>query len=168
MRGGAGNHRIALSGTEVTPDSTHDPTGQFIDWIGSCHVAENTRLNGETDQESYANALPAGGVMHPAQSRCVAPLAAPGFHREDALPSTASEHPSLQTITMPILNAEHRVWSSPATSSRVAVASTVVTVEILEMERELTAHAMEYVAPPEWCMNGTSLTSLPLPYARWN
>jgi 4-oxalocrotonate tautomerase len=55
---------------------------------------------------------------------------------------------------MPILNVKLCTTVSPATSSRVAATLTDLTVEILKKKRELTAVAIEYVAPTEWFIAG--------------
>lgn len=58
---------------------------------------------------------------------------------------------------MPILNVKIRTTPSPQLSSRIAAALTDLTVEILGKKRELTAVAIEYVAPTEWFIAGAAL-----------
>ena len=58
---------------------------------------------------------------------------------------------------MPILNVKLCTTPSPATTSRVAAALTVLTVEVRKKKRELTAVAIEYVAPTEWFIAGAAV-----------
>lgn len=58
---------------------------------------------------------------------------------------------------MPILNVKLCTTPSPETTSRVAATLTDLTVEILKKKRELTAVAIEYVAPTEWFIAGATL-----------
>ena len=58
---------------------------------------------------------------------------------------------------MPILNVKLCTTPSPETTSRVAATLTDLTVEILKKKRELTAVAIEYVAPTEWFIAGAAV-----------
>lgn len=58
---------------------------------------------------------------------------------------------------MPILNVKLCTAPSSETSSRIASSLTDLTVEILKKKRELTAVAIEYVAPAEWFVAGAAL-----------
>ncbi|MEO8311380.1 MAG: tautomerase family protein [Caldimonas sp.] len=62
---------------------------------------------------------------------------------------------------MPILNVKLGGTPSPETSSRVAATLTDLTVEILKKKRELTAVAIDYVAPSEWFIAGASVAAQP-------
>ncbi len=62
---------------------------------------------------------------------------------------------------MPILNVKLSGTPSPHTSSRVAAVLTDLTVEILKKKRELTAVAIDYVAPTEWFIAGASVAAQP-------
>lgn len=63
---------------------------------------------------------------------------------------------------MPILNVKLCAPHSADTSARIAAALTDLTVEILKKKRELTAVAIEHVAPSEWFIAGVSLAAQPL------
>ncbi len=58
---------------------------------------------------------------------------------------------------MPILNVKLCTTPSSDTSSRIAACLTDLTVEILKKKRELTAVAIDYVAPSEWFIAGAAL-----------
>ncbi len=60
---------------------------------------------------------------------------------------------------MPILNVKLCAPASAETSEKVAAALTELTVEILGKKRELTAVAIEYVAPSAWFIAGAALST---------
>lgn len=62
---------------------------------------------------------------------------------------------------MPILNVKLCATPSPEISSRIAATLTDLTVEVLKKKRELTAVAIEYVAPTEWFIAGAALADQP-------
>lgn len=62
---------------------------------------------------------------------------------------------------MPILNVKISGTPSPQTSSRVAETLTDLTVELLKKKRELTAVAIDYVAPAEWFIAGAPVAGQP-------
>ena len=60
---------------------------------------------------------------------------------------------------MPILSVRLCTDRTPDTSRRIAAALTDLTGEILGKKRELTAVAIEYVAPSEWFIAGVEQTA---------
>ena len=60
---------------------------------------------------------------------------------------------------MPYLNLKLCASSSPETASRLAQCLTDLTAEILKKKRELTAVAVEFVAPAHWHIGGASLAA---------
>ena len=58
---------------------------------------------------------------------------------------------------MPYLNCKLCVPPSQDVSDKIASALTDLTAEVLKKKRELTAVAVEYVAPEQWYIGGTSL-----------
>ena len=58
---------------------------------------------------------------------------------------------------MPFLSLKLSAPESAETTTRVAAALLDLTVEVLKKKRELTAIAIEYVAPHTWFIGGTAL-----------
>ena len=60
---------------------------------------------------------------------------------------------------MPYLNAKLCAPESAETTARIATLLTDLTVDVLGKKRELTSVAVEYLAPRQWFIGGTSLDS---------
>jgi 4-oxalocrotonate tautomerase len=60
---------------------------------------------------------------------------------------------------MPYLNAKLCAPESEETTARIAALLTDLTTEVLRKKRELTSVAVEYLAPRQWFIGGTSLAS---------
>lgn len=58
---------------------------------------------------------------------------------------------------MPYLNCKLCVPPSQEVTAKIASVLTDLTAEVLRKKRELTAVAVEYVAPEQWYIGGTSL-----------
>lgn len=58
---------------------------------------------------------------------------------------------------MPYLNCKLCVPPSQEVTAKIASVLTDLTAEVLKKKRELTAVAVEYVAPEQWYIGGTSL-----------
>jgi 4-oxalocrotonate tautomerase len=58
---------------------------------------------------------------------------------------------------MPYLNCKLSVPPSQDVTAKIASVLTDLTAEVLKKKRELTAVAVEYVAPEQWYIGGTSL-----------
>lgn len=58
---------------------------------------------------------------------------------------------------MPYLNCKLCAPASQEVSAKIASVLTDLTAEVLKKKRELTAVAVEYVAPEQWFIGGTSL-----------
>ncbi len=60
---------------------------------------------------------------------------------------------------MPYLNAKLCAPESAETTAKIAALLTDLTAEVLRKKRELTSVAVEYLAPQQWFIGGTSLVS---------
>jgi 4-oxalocrotonate tautomerase len=60
---------------------------------------------------------------------------------------------------MPYLNAKLCAPESAETTVRIAALLTDLTAEVLRKKRELASVAVEYLAPQQWFIGGTSLAS---------